>query len=70
MSEMTIDIEEIYFAVLKRNCKIEIIDSDSKNNVDTYHVKITEDNNVEYVVVLSSNHNWWFGKDAVDNRFA
>jgi len=70
MSEMTIDIEEIYFAVLKRNCKIEIIDSDSKNNVDTYHVKITEDNNVEYVVVLSSNHNWRFGKDAVDNRFA
>jgi len=58
MNEMTIDMEEIYLAVLQRNCKLEILDKKSEDNIDTYYIKITEDNGVHYTVTLSSDCHW------------
>lgn len=51
---MTIDMEEIYLACLKRNCRIEVISSSNLCGDSMYWIKITEDTGVNYNVALWS----------------
>jgi len=52
---MTIDLEEIYIAVLKRGCAIKIVGHEIRENRLHYFVEITEKDGVTYVVTLWEN---------------
>lgn len=52
---MTIDLEEIYIAVLKRGCKLKVIGSDVRQGKLHYFVEIIEKDGVTYIVTLWEN---------------
>ena len=52
---MTIDLEEIYIAVLKRGCTLKVIGNDVRDGRLHYFIKITEKDGITYVVTLWEN---------------
>lgn len=52
---MTTDLEEIYIAVLKRGCKINVIGKDVRQGKLNYFVEITEKDGITYIVILWEN---------------
>jgi len=55
---MTIDLQELYHAVLERNCKLKLVAVREVMGAMMYYIDIIEDNSVTYTVALCSDHNW------------
>lgn len=52
---MTIDLEEIYIAVLLRGCSLRVMSKEIMQGKLHYFIEITEENGVSYIATLWQN---------------